>query len=137
MKFFLIVVSFLFFFSCVNKKEKYADFLNQKLETHYSHYTGKYEYIAIMPRKGCNSCIRESESFFKQKKSDGKYLFIFTQISTRKELEIIVGKESLELENVLIDNANIFYLFEQEDSQYPLLLKKEPIGKYSYTKLVL
>jgi hypothetical protein len=129
-----IGVLFLIFFSC---KENYTDFLNKKLETHYFHYLDKYEYIAIMPRRGCNSCIRESESFFREKKSDKKYLFIFTQINSKKELEISVGKESLKLENVLIDNTNAFYLFEQQDSQYPLLLKKEPTGKYSYTKLTL
>ncbi|MDR2009049.1 MAG: hypothetical protein LBQ22_01025 [Bacteroidales bacterium] len=131
-----IAALFLFtFFSCTDKKEKYVDFLNEKLETDYSHYTGKYEYIAIIPRRGCNACIREAESFFNKKKSDEKYLFLFTQISSKKELELSIGKENLKLENVLIDSSNIFYLFEQEDSQYPLLLKKEPTGKYSYTKL--
>jgi hypothetical protein len=86
---FSIAALFLFTFcSCIDKKENYVDFLNQKLETHYSHYMGKYEYIAIMPRSGCNSCIRESESFFKEKKSDGRYLFIFTQIVSQKELAI-------------------------------------------------
>jgi disulfide oxidoreductase YuzD len=131
-----VILFFAICFSCINKKESYVDFLNKKLETHYSLYTDKYEYIAIMPRNGCNSCIRESESFFKEKKADSRYLFIFTQVVSKKELEIAVGKESLKLENVLIDRANIFYLAEQADSQYPLLLKKEPTGKYSYTKLV-
>jgi hypothetical protein len=131
----IVVLFTLISFSCIH--ENYADFLNKKLEIHYSHYLDKYEYIAIMPRRGCGSCIRESESFFKKKKSDGKYLFIFTQIDSQKELELSVGKESLKLKNVLIDSANVFYLFEQQDSQYPLLLKKEPTGKYSYTKLTL
>jgi hypothetical protein len=136
MKLSFVMLLFLVLSSCADKKENYVDFLNKKLKTHYSNYTSKYEYIAIMPRKGCSSCIRESEYFFNENKSDKKYLFIFTQVDSKKELGISIGKENLGLENVLIDKKNVFYLFEQEDSHYPLLLKKKTTGKYSYTKLV-
>jgi hypothetical protein len=135
MKPFTVILLLLALFSCAEKKENYVDFLNKKLNTHYFDYTDKYEYIVIMPRRGCGSCIRESEYFFNKNKSNKKYLFIFTQINSQKELEISVGKESLKQENVLIDRKNVFYLFEQEDSHYPLLLRKESSGKYSYTKL--
>jgi hypothetical protein len=133
----IVILFFITFFSCINKKESYVDFLNKKLETHYLNYLDNYQYIVIMPRRGCNSCIRESEIFFNENKSDEKYLFIFTQISSRKELELSVGKESLKLENVLIGNTNMFYIFEQQDSQYPIILNKELSGKFSYTKLTL
>jgi thioredoxin-related protein len=136
MKHLMSITFIISLFSC-NTTIGYDQFLNEKLKANYSSYVENYSTVIIIPREGCHACIREAEIFFEENKDNREYLFIFTRVSSKKELIITIGNEYMEKENVLIDKNNSFYLFEQEDSYYPLRLIKESNGKFSYSKLVL
>jgi hypothetical protein len=120
--------------SCKGKND-YGSFLNKQLKSHYASYISDYDTIIIIPREGCNACIREAESFLKENGDNKEYLFIFTRTSSQKELTIVFGKDMMEQKNILIDRHHIFHLFEEADSYYPLILTKNTDGNFSYNHL--
>jgi hypothetical protein len=124
-----------FFLSSCNTKQNYAQYLNQQLKLNYSTYTGNYDTIIIIPREGCSTCIIEANSFFDNNKNNSSYLFIFTKLSTQKELTILFGKEIMQSDNVLIDKKNLFHIFDEPDSHYPLILTKKADNDYSHNHL--
>ena len=132
-----VVVSLLgvLLLSC-DTKMGYQHFLNERISEYYPDGSvDKYEYIVVMPRQGCNSCIKSAEDFYRSNKYDGRYLFIFTRIDSKKKLGLEIGAEELERENVKLDQDNIFYNTDFYDSNYPLLIYKED-GVYTYRRLV-
>jgi hypothetical protein len=129
-----LTASFLFSLQSCNTKQNYGLYLNQQLKLHYSSYTSNYDTIIIIPREGCNACINEANSFFEENKYNNSYLFIFTKLSNQKELIILFGEEIMKADNVLIDKKDLFYLFDEPDSHYPLILTKE-VDNYSYDQL--
>jgi hypothetical protein len=100
----------LFFLLSCNTKQNYGQYLNQQLKLHYSTYISNYDTIIIIPREGCSACIIEANSFFDNNKNNSSYLFIFTKLSTQKELTILFGEEIMQSDNVLIDKK-IFFIF--------------------------
>ena len=133
-----IIINMLFAFiliSACNRKLNYGQFLNQQLKMYYSSYTSSYDTIIIMPREGCNACINDANSFFERNYDNVSFLFIFTKIRSQKELKLMFGEEKLNADNVLIDENNLFHIFDETDSHYPLILTKKE-DKYSYNKLI-
>ena len=49
--------------------------------------------------------------------------------------QIEFGEEALNKKNVKIDSNNLFYNIDYIDSAYPLLLKKNQEGKFTYSLL--
>ncbi|MDR1223073.1 MAG: hypothetical protein LBL07_09400 [Tannerella sp.] len=134
----VLITCFLFSLHSCNTKRDYGQYLNRQLKLHCFSYTGTYDTIVIIPREGCNACINDANSFFEKNRYNDSYLFIFTKLSTQKELTILFGEEVLKADNVLIDKKNLFYLFDEPDSHYPLILTKEMDNKgYSYNQLNL
>lgn len=111
--------------SCMSKTEQFNDFLNQQLGENYSSFIQKYTYVVIIPRTGCHSCVEHADTFFDNNKMKKDYLFIFTKLVSEKQLRIELGSVNLSLSNVIVDKKNLFYSMKFEDSEYPLLLKKE------------
>lgn len=137
MKWLIIPFMALLLLSCNNTKTEYQHFLNEQITKHYSDDCIKeYEYIVVIPRQGCNSCIKSAESFYKANKNDKRYLFIFTRIDSKKKLGLEIGVEELSRKNVILDQDNIFYDTDFYDSNYPLLIHREKEGTYTYMKLV-
>lgn len=121
--------------SCVSKVSKYEDFLNEQLNENYSSLISKYSQIVIIPRSGCHSCVEKADAFFEENKSNENMLFIFTRLVSKKQLRIEFGATNLSLPNVIVDENNIFYSLDFEDSEYPLLLKKSGSDLYQYEHL--
>ena len=128
------VIACFLLLSC-NAKQTYDQYLNQQLKLNYPSYTSSYDTIIIIPREGCNACIMEANSFFDINKNNDSYLFIFTKLSSQKELTILFGEEIMQSDNVLMDKKNLFYIFDEPDSHYPLLLTKKEDNNYSYNRL--
>jgi len=115
---------------------RFRDFLNDRIATELQHVDiADYDSIVIMPRVGCGSCIYKSEQFFKKHLNSTKVLFIFTKIDNQKKLNIEIGRESLNRENVFLDKKNAFIKSYFEDSAYPLLLERMPNDKFDYRLL--
>ncbi|MDR1371804.1 MAG: hypothetical protein LBJ17_01560 [Dysgonamonadaceae bacterium] len=115
---------FIFVFSCNNKND-FESFINKQFQSNYPNYYIDYDSVIIIPREGCTSCIKESERFIKENINNNAYLFIFTKISSEKELKITFGYEMLKLKNVIVDTKNIFYRYEDIENHYPLKLTKD------------
>lgn len=115
--------------------ERYTQYINEQLESHYPSEADKYEFIVVIPRQGCHACIQAVESFFYTTKKEPNYLFIFTRIDSPKKLKLEIGADNLALDNVRIDKENLFYNPEYYDSNYPLLLHKASDGTFTYQRL--
>lgn len=134
-KWLFLITSICILSSC-NKTIKFTEFLNTQINSHYPIEAKQYEFIVVVPRKGCHSCIQSAETIFKDKKNDPRFLFIFTLVDSPKKLKLEIGQENLSLDNVRIDTKELFYNANYYDSNYPLLLHKEKNGTFSYRKLV-
>lgn len=121
--------------SCT-ETDKYTQYINEQLEKYYPNEMVKYEYIVILPRKGCHSCIKAAEVFFSTTKESMNHFFIFTKLDSEKKLGLEIGKENLMRENVRIDKKDLFYNSKYYDSNYPLVLHKEANGTFNYKKLI-
>ena len=104
--------------------ERYTQYINEQLESHYPSEAEKYEFIVVIPRQGCHACIQAVESFFYTTKKEPNYLFIFTRIDSPKKLKLEIGADNLALDNP-----------EYYDSNYPLLLHKASDGTFTYQRL--
>lgn len=135
-KIILYLSAFLFFASCKNNTPaNYQEFLNKQLQEHYTDITNKYNKIVIIPRSGCHTCKDYADLFFKENKNKEGFCYIFTKITSIKQLKIELGEEALKQSNVKIDNENLFYTIEYIDSAYPLLLTKTKNGIFEYSLL--
>lgn len=127
---------FLLLISCKKgKPSNYQDYLNEQMYEHYAEFAEKYNKVVIIPRTGCHTCKDYADLYFKENKNNEDHFFIFTKLISKKQLTIELGKETLEQENVKIDNDNLFYSIEYLDSEYPLLLTKKANGVFEYSLL--
>lgn len=107
-KWLFLITSICILSSC-NKTIKFTEFLNTQINSHYPIEAKQYEFIVVVPRKGCHSCIQSAETIFKDKKNDPRFLFIFTLVDSPKKLKLEIGQENLSLNNVRIDTKELFY----------------------------
>lgn len=105
--------------SCSQIKEDYADMVVRKLEEKNINLTD-YSHIAVIPELGCGGCISEAENFFRENREQN-ILFIFTKISSMKEIRLRLGK-MIEQKNVLIDNEQFYASKEEEINVYPIII---------------
>lgn len=140
MKTVLKKITILCFFLCIviscSDADSFNRHLNEQLKNYYLEDLDTHEFIVIIPRQGCRSCIESAENFFKATKDDERFLFIFTRVVSAKQLKLEIGKENTNLKNVRVDMKSLFYSPKYMDSGYPLLLHKEKNGEYSYKKLI-
>lgn len=122
--------------SSCDKTVQFTEFLNRQISLHYPTEAKQYEFIVVVPRQGCHSCIKSAETVFEETKDDPRFLFIFTLVDSPKKLRLEIGQENLSRSNVKIDSEELFYHADYYDSNYPLLLHKENDGTFSYQKLV-
>ena len=130
-----ILFSFTFLLSCVKGPTNYGEFLNKQLNDYYKEEFNLYNNIVIIPRSGCHTCKDYADFYFNENKDRKDFLFIFTKLISRKQLKIEFGEEALNKKNVKIDSNNLFYNIDYIDSAYPLLLKKNQEGKFTYSLL--
>ena len=75
-----VLSCFVFLLVACSEREQYEDYINRQLFTHYTETDlEKYDFIVVIPRRGCHACIRTAESFFEGSKNNPKFLFIFLQ----------------------------------------------------------
>lgn len=135
LRLFVLLLIGLMLGSCSQRSE-YQDYINRQLREYYPLEMEQYKYIVVMPRRGCHACIRAAETFYQTVRNDSSYLFIFTRVASLKLLELELGKENVHANNVRIDDNSLFYDAQYPDSKYPLFLRKEEDGVFSYKKLV-
>ena len=93
-----------------------------------AYYRVSYRYVAALSvvvlilGAGCNGCITEAENFFVTHACDSSTLFIFTRVSSVKNLWIKMGREKFSLPNVYIDKNSKFYFPEYDKCIYPCLI---------------
>ena len=132
-----VLSCFVFLLVACSEREQYEDYINRQLFTHYTETDlEKYDFIVVIPRRGCHACIRTAESFFEGSKNNPKFLFIFTKIDSPKKLRLELGEENFVRENVKIDKDNIFYNAEFNDRNYPLLLNRTERNRFTYKRIV-
>lgn len=105
--------------SCSQIKEDYADMVVRKLEEKNINLAN-YSHIVVIPELGCGGCISEAEKFFRENREQS-ILFIFTKISSMKEIRLRLGK-MIEQKNVLIDNEQLYVSKEEEINVYPIII---------------
>lgn len=127
----------MFLFSCLSEYDKYNNYLNKQIKSNYLENIENCNYIVVIPKTGCYSCIENAELFFKKNINNKDYLFIFTRVESMKKIKIDIGEENLYRDNVIIDSNNIFYLYNIEDSSYPIILEKSSDGKFYYERISL
>lgn len=95
----------IFFILCLGgcgQSDRYAQYLNKQIQKHYATEAKEYEFIVVLPRRGCHACIKSSENFFFDTKKDKRFLFIFTRIDSIKKLGLEIGKENLSATNSFV-----------------------------------
>lgn len=105
-------------FGCSQGKDNYADSVVGMLEKKI--VLTKYSHIVVIPELGCGGCISEAENFFRENKDQNIY-FIFTKISSMKELRLRLG-QMIKQKNVLIDIQQLYAPEKEEMNVYPIVI---------------
>lgn len=118
--FFLLVLPLLLL-AC--SKPAYTDMVSKEIEKHFSsEQLSRYDRIVLIPNSGCTGCISQAEDYFAKMHSDERTLFIFTNIFSKKNLAIRIGKELLEQTNVWCDFDNSVYFSDYKECIYPCVI---------------
>lgn len=100
-------------------EEDYADMVVGKLKEKNINLTN-YSHIVVIPELGCGGCISEAENFFRENREQN-ILFIFTKISSMKEIRLRLGR-MIDQKNVLIDNEQLYVSKEEAINVYPIII---------------
>lgn len=103
-------------------KTNYNKQLKFEVNRFLSREVVEFNYIVLIPGSGCTGCISSAERYFIENVNNAKIKFIFTMITSRKELELRLGKENSLKENVYFDISNQFYLSGYEEKIYPYIM---------------
>lgn len=114
----LLASGVILLYSCLNTKEGYTDLVVNMLKEEND--ISSYSHIVIIPELGCGGCISEAENFFRENKNENIY-FIFTKISSMKEIRLRLGK-MIEQKNVLIDEQGLYASKKEEMNVYPIII---------------
>lgn len=117
------VYSIVFFSSCKEKKEVFQ-FNKNNFEQLIEKSKKNYSAFVIIPGSGCEGCISDAEKFVTNsaKLKEGKIMFIFTNIVSKKLLKLRLGTDVWSLPNIYIDSINALHF----RSIYPTLIKINP-----------
>lgn len=115
--------------SCSQIKEDYADMVVRRLEENDVNLTN-YSHVVVIPELGCGGCISEAENFFREN-TEENILFIFTKISSMKEMRLHLGK-LIEQKNVLIDNERLYVSEKEEMNVYPIIIDIRCISRKTW-----
>jgi hypothetical protein len=123
-----LLLSIIMMFACQTKNsiEISGTLRQEKLHELVEQYP-KAEHILIIPGSGCEGCISNAENFVitrNTEKDDGKFLYIFTNISSPKILKLRLGSAYSE-DDIHLDLKNEL----QYKSIYPVYLEKSK-GKF-------
>lgn len=114
---------------CSQTKGNYADTVVKTLEEKKVNLTN-YSHIVVIPELGCGGCISEAENFFRENKEQN-ILFIFTKISSMKEIRLRLGK-MIEQKNVLIDSEQLYASKDELMNVYPIIIDIRCISQKSW-----
>lgn len=78
-----------------------------------------YEKIVLIPGAGCTGCITIAEQYYREHRNDGSILFIFTDITSVKNLRFRLEEETLDKKNIILDLDNNFFFPDYDESIYP------------------
>lgn len=79
-------------------------------------------WIVIIPGYGCQECLHYAEEFMKTNINSKHVLFVLTNISSIKELEIRLNLKVADYSNIIIDRENKYYI-KSENNDYPCIIK--------------
>jgi cell shape-determining protein MreC len=116
-----IAIACLLTFYTMGCKSDYFSAIAAKIEEQMGEALNNYDNVVIIPGSGCSGCISEAETFFVKNIENYRIKFILTQIVSRKEMALHLGKENITRENVWIDKENAFYLLGYHDKIYPVV----------------
>lgn len=98
--------------------EKFNNSIFKELPGIYN--ASQKEFIILIPNQGCGGCITVAENFYKQYQDREQFLFIFTNVISRKMLAF---KVQINPGNTLIDtDDNFLKLLPQKERIYPCIL---------------
>ncbi|MDR2362036.1 MAG: hypothetical protein LBD91_04835 [Prevotellaceae bacterium] len=117
----IIAIACLLAFYTMGCKPDYFAAMAAKIEEQVGEALNNYDNVVIVPGSSCSSCISEAETFFVKNIENDRIKFVLTQIASRKEMAIRLGKENIGKENVLIDEKKVFYLLGYHDKIYPVV----------------
>lgn len=107
--------------SCSSKRatiDKFNNSIFKELPGIYN--ASQKEFIILIPNQGCGGCITTAENFYKQYQEREQFLFIFTNVISRKMLAF---KVQINPGNTLIDTDDTFLkLLPAKERIYPCIL---------------
>lgn len=122
LKLFIILSTTLVFEKCSSKTE-YVNELGKRFENQFGKMLYKYDFIILIPRRGCVGAIEQALHFFRYGEENNKHLFVFTYIFDEQGLLYdIRDSAALSKTNVFIDNSNIYFIPNTIERGYPYLL---------------
>lgn len=108
---------------CINniyqKEKNQYEFAISKIE-----FSDTIEWIVVLPGFGCHACLEFAEEFMKTNINSRRVLFVLTDISSIKELELKVKLKIIDHSNVFVDSENSFYL-KSKNQVYPCIIHLE------------
>lgn len=118
------------------RKVTYIDYIQDVLSESYPSWSVDYDSIFIVPRMGCNSCTNRADKIIKSRFTNDRNLFIFTNIQTKKLVNIEFGKETVARNNVVMDTSNKYWKQRFVECAYPILLVTKPDGTVDFKYLL-
>lgn len=115
----LLLLLFITFFAC--SISSYKDALAKVVKANIENLKD-YDMIIVIPGSGCTGCITVAEKFFNENVNNDRYLFVFTNNISQKNIRLKLGKDNILKNNVIIDTTNKFYIDKFEESIYPLAM---------------
>jgi len=115
------IIVLLLLISCEqNTIKKERDFWSKAIEN--SNIANNYQWIVVLPGVGCGGCIQVAEGFLKEHVKDTRIMFVITNPSSLKILQLKTGIKINEYSNVFLDTNKLFHL-RSNNSIYPCVIK--------------
>ncbi len=119
-----------FIVSCY--KSGQSSHFERMLHKHFESILNK-DAVIIIPNQGCGGCISYAEEFYLKHKNNTRYYFIFTSVTSVKELRY---RLEINETNTFIDSLNFVpnYYIDKNATIYPcvLHLANKKIRKITY-----
>lgn len=115
----ILAIIFITTLLCCNNEKSYQQELSNIVSEYPNEDLSQFDAIVIIPGSGCSGCITDAEHYFQKNIGNDRIKFVFTFITSKKLLTLLIGEDNINSHNILIDNNNTFYLKKFIEKDYP------------------